>query len=71
MRYSKKICRFTIENRKPDYKNTYELKKYLSESGKIVPRRITGACAKVQRQLSNSIKQARYMALLPYCDRHK
>ena len=64
MRYSKKICRFTIENRKPDYKNTYE-------SGKIVPRRITGACAKVQRQLSNSIKQARYMALLPYCDRHK
>ncbi len=49
-----------------DYKNPKDLKKFISERGKIVPRRISGASAKNQRKLANAIKRARYIALLPY-----
>jgi len=54
-----------------DYKDIATLRKYITESGKIVPSRITGVPAKFQRALSNAVKRARYLALLPYCDHHK
>jgi small subunit ribosomal protein S18 len=54
-----------------DYKDTRYLGAYLTEHGKIVPSRITGASASHQRQLANAIKRARYVALLPYCDDHR
>ncbi len=54
-----------------DYKDLDLLGEYVTETGKIVPSRITGTPAKYQRQLSTAIKQARYIALLPYCDAHK
>lgn len=53
-----------------DYKDIYLLKKFITESGKIVPCRITGTKAPFQRMLSKAIKLARYLALLPYCDKH-
>ena len=53
-----------------DYKDLHTLKEYIMESGRIVPSRITGANAKYQRQLTQSIKIARFLALLPYCDMH-
>jgi small subunit ribosomal protein S18 len=53
-----------------DYKDLATLKSSITEIGSIVPRRITGATAKFQRQLSAAIKRARYLALLPYCDQH-
>lgn len=68
----RKICRFSHEGADTiDYKDIFLLKNYISESGKIVPSRITGTSAKYQRLLASAIKRARYMALLPYCDRHK
>jgi small subunit ribosomal protein S18 len=67
----RKFCRFTAENVKEiDYKDLVTLKGYISETGKIVPSRITGTKAHYQRQLATAIKRARYLALLPYCDRH-
>jgi len=54
-----------------DYKNLDLLSEYITETGKIVPSRITGTPAKYQRQLSAAVKQARYVALLPFCDAHK
>lgn len=67
----KKFCRFTAEGVKEiDYKDINTLKSYITESGKIVPSRITGTKARYQRQLSTAIKRARYLALLPYSDRH-
>ncbi len=64
---TKKICRFTQNNIKYiDYKNVKLLQKFTTEQGKIIPKRITGTCAKYQRQLSIAIKRARHMALLPY-----
>ncbi len=68
----KKMSRFG-EKGSPeiDYKNLDLLGEYVTETGKIVPSRITGTPAKYQRQLSTAIKQARYVALLPYCDAHK
>lgn len=69
--HRKKICRFSSEGAEPiDYKNIYMLKNYVSESGRIVPSRITGTRARYQRLLSLAIKRARFLALLPYCDRH-
>ena len=53
-----------------DYKDVNTLKNYITESGKIVPSRITGTSAKYQRQLARAIKRARYLALLPYTDLH-
>lgn len=67
----KKFCRFTAEGiTEIDYKDLNLLKAYVSESGKIVPSRITGTNAKYQRQLASAIKQARFLALLPYTDQH-
>jgi len=63
----KKVCNFCTDNVKHiDYKDINSLKKYITEKGKILPRRITGNCAKHQRQLTTAIKQARQVALLPY-----
>ncbi|HHL45077.1 MAG TPA: 30S ribosomal protein S18 [Gammaproteobacteria bacterium] len=67
----KRFCRFTAEGTKEiDYKDIATLKNYISETGKIVPSRITGTKARYQRQLATAIKRARYLALLPYCDHH-
>jgi small subunit ribosomal protein S18 len=68
----KKYCRFTAEGIKEiDYKDLDILREYISETGKIVPSRITGTRAKYQRQLATAIKRARFLALLPFCDSHK
>ena len=68
----KKFCRFTADGvTEIDYKDLNTLKNYVTESGKIVPSRITGTHAKYQRQLSTAIKRARYLALLPYSDAHR
>lgn len=68
----RKFCRFTADNvEQIDYKDIATLKNYVTESGKIVPSRITGTKAKYQRQLSTAIKRARFLALLPYTDSHK
>ena len=72
-RYSRrrKYCRFTAEGiEEIDYKDLNLLKQYVGETGKIVPSRITGTKARYQRQLAKAIKQARYLALLPYTDNH-
>jgi small subunit ribosomal protein S18 len=67
----RKFCRFTAEGVKQiDYKDLATLKQYITETGKIVPSRITGTKAFYQRQLSGAIKRARYLALLPYTDQH-
>ncbi len=67
----RKYCRFTAEGVKEiDYKDLATLKNYVTETGKIVPSRITGTKAKYQRQLATAIKRARYLALLPYSDSH-
>ncbi len=66
-RRRRKVCEFCenkIEN--IDYKDTATLKKYISERGKILPRRATGTCAKHQRKVTEAIKRARNVALLPY-----
>ena len=67
----RKYCRFTAEGiMEIDYKDLELLKAYISETGKIVPSRITGTKAKYQRQLAKAVKRARYLALLPYTDSH-
>lgn len=67
----RKFCAFKAQNvKKIDYKDLDTLKEYITESGRIVPSRITGTSAKYQRQLTAAIKLARYLALLPYCDTH-
>ena len=68
----RKFCKFTAEGIKEiDYKDLDILKGFVSESGKIVPSRITGTKSRYQRQLSEAIKRARYIALLSYTDSHK
>ncbi|EGG28884.1 MAG: ribosomal protein [Pseudomonadota bacterium] len=68
----RKFCRFTAEGVKQiDYKDLETLKAYITETGKIVPSRITGTKAKYQRQLATAVKRARYLALLPYTDSHE
>lgn len=68
----KKINRITAEEANDiNYKDINLLKNYISETGKIVPSRITGVPMRTQRQLAQAIKQARFLALLPYCDSHK
>lgn len=68
----RRFCRFTAEGVKEiDYKDLQTLKAYITETGKIVPSRITGTKAKYQRQLATAIKRARAIALLPYSDLHK
>ena len=67
IRRRKKVCVFCSDsNNVIDYKDTNKLKRYISERGKILPRRITGNCAKHQRALTVSVKRARHLALLPY-----
>ena len=66
-RRRKKVCVFCgKENNEIDYKDVAKLRKYVSERGKILPRRITGNCAKHQRALTVAIKRARHIALMPY-----
>ena len=66
-RKRKKVCSFCVDKVTViDYKDTAKLRRYLSERGKILPRRTTGTCAKHQRQLTIAIKRARHIALLPY-----
>ena len=63
----KKVCAFCVAGEKDiDYKDVAKIKKYITEKGKILPRRQTGVCAHHQRQLSLAIKRARNVALLPY-----
>jgi len=67
----RKFCKFTAEGVKEiDYKDLNTLRQYVTETGKIVPSRITGTKARYQRQLATAIKRARYLALLPYSDNH-
>ena len=67
----KRYCRFTAEGvDEIDYKALNTLKNYVSESGKIIPSRISGTKTRYQRQLSTAIKRARYLALIPYSDAH-
>jgi small subunit ribosomal protein S18 len=67
----KKFCKFTAEDTvQIDYKDLVTLKAYITETGKIVPSRITGTRSFYQRQLSVAVKRARYLALLPYTDQH-
>ena len=67
MRRRKKVCVFCgQENNEIDYKDVAKLKRYVSERGKILPRRITGNCAKHQRALTVAIKRARHISLMPY-----
>ena len=67
----RKFCKFTAEGvTEIDYKDLATLRQYVSETGKIVPARITGTKARYQRQLTTGIKRARFLALVPYCDNH-
>lgn len=66
-RTKRKVCMFCVDKvDNIDYKDTAKLRRYVSERGKIVPRRISGNCAKHQRQLTVAIKRARTIALLPF-----
>lgn len=68
----KKMNRFTTdESRVIDYKDPSSLKDYITETGKIVPSRITGVQTRVQRQVAQAIKRSRFLGLLAYCDSHK
>lgn len=63
----RKVCAFCVEKVEYiDYKDVAKLKKYVAENGKILPRRMTGTCAQHQRALSNAVKKARIVALLPF-----
>ena len=67
----KKFCRFTVEGyTEIDYKDVDLLRNYISETGKIIPSRITGTSAKFQRMLAEAIKRARFLALIPFSDQH-
>ncbi|MBQ9360061.1 MAG: 30S ribosomal protein S18 [Lachnospiraceae bacterium] len=66
IRRRKKVCMFCGKDGDIDYKDVVRLKKFISERGKILPRRVTGTCAKHQRELTTAIKRARHLALLPY-----
>ncbi|MGN0489731.1 MAG: 30S ribosomal protein S18 [Ruminococcus sp.] len=63
----RKVCAFCVDKVEHiDYKDIANLRRYMSERGKILPRRVTGTCARHQRELTTAIKRARYVALLPY-----
>ena len=66
MHRRKKVCVFCGKEKAIDYKYTATLRKYVSEGGKILPRRITGNCALHQRALTTAVKRARHVALMPY-----
>lgn len=64
---TRKTCQFCQDKAEEiDYKDVAKLKRYMTEKGKIIPRRVSGVCARHQRMLTNAIKRARVMALLPY-----
>ena len=66
-RQKRKVCQFCVDKVEHiDYKDTARLRRYISDRAKIQPRRITGTCAKHQRQLTEAIKRARHIALLPF-----
>ena len=66
-RKRRKVCQFCVDKcQHIDYKDTAKLRRYMSERSKILPRRATGTCAEHQRQLTEAIKRARHIALLPY-----
>ena len=68
----KRFCKFTAEGTELiDYKDLETLKEYITETGKIVPSRVTGTKARYQRQLATAIKRARFLSLLPYTDQNK
>lgn len=68
----KKFCRFSADSiNEIDYKDLEILNESISETGKIVPSRITGTSARYQRQLATAVKRARFIGLIPYCDAHK
>lgn len=70
-RHRAKYCHFTAEGIADiDYKDIATLKRYITETGKIIPSRITGTKARYQRMLVKAIKRARFLALLPFCDQH-
>lgn len=70
-RSRRKVCAFCVDHvREIDYKDVARLRRYLSDRGKIEPRRKTGTCAKHQRRLSVALKNARHMALMPYTASH-
>ena len=70
-RSRRKVCAFCVDHvREIDYKDVSRLRRYLSDRGKIEPRRKTGTCAKHQRRLSVALKNARHMALMPYTAAH-
>lgn len=70
--WTRRTCRFTRDGAKDvDYKDVQTLKALVTPAGKIIPARNTGTKAFFQRRLSAAIKKARYLALLPYCDRHR
>ncbi len=64
--YARKKCHFCTTQASIDYKDVEMLRNFITEQGKILTRRITGTCAKHQRQLALAVKRARYIALLPY-----
>lgn len=64
--FKKKVCKFCTQKLKIDYKESDTLRRFTTERGKILPRRITGTCARHQRELAAAIKRARVIALLPY-----
>ena len=64
--FRRKVCKFCTQNLVADYKNPDALRRFVTDRGKILPRRITGTCAKHQRSLSNEIKRARVLAYLPF-----
>jgi len=68
----KRFCKFTAEGiEEIDYKDLNILKNSITETGKIVPSRISGTKVRYQRQLATAIKRARFLALIPYCDGHE
>ena len=70
--YRRKVCRFCADaNLTIDYKDAGQLKFYITERGKIIPRRISGTCATHQRQLTGAIKRARAIALLPFVGKYQ
>jgi small subunit ribosomal protein S18 len=68
VRRRRKVCIFCGNTAVVDYKDVNLLRKFVSERGKILPRRITGNCAKHQRELTTAIKRARHLALMPYVE---
>ncbi len=67
--FRRKVCKFCTQKVTVDYKNPDGLRRFVTERGKILPRRITGTCAKHQRDLAREVKRARVLALLPYAKR--